>query len=425
MTSKRLTAVVLAASLAAAGCGGSAGDDDNTFRIWHYESPDSAMAVAWNKAVDQLKQRHPDLNVVVEEKGFEQIRKTASMVLGSNEAPDVLEYNKGNASTGLLAKQGLLVDLTDEVKAKGWDAKVGAVDTAARYDESGVMGGDKWYGVPNYAEYVLVYYNKDMFDQQGLQPPTTLDELTAAMDKFKSAGITPLATGGGEYPAHQVLYQLALTEADRDWVDRYQRYTGDVDFHDEAWTKGATTFADWVAKGYVNKDDAGLKAEDMGLSFMQGKQPVMITGSWWFGRVKATIKDFQWGTAAWPGKMTSGGSGNLWVVPKGSKKQDIAKEFIDITLSQEIQDVLRDSGGVALAAGDGQAADPQTQRLNEDFAAVAAADGFGFYPDWPAPGFYDVHVSAVQKLMTGGATPDQALDELVGPYRENLADIGK
>ena len=48
------------------------------------------------------------------------------------------------------------------------------------------------------------------------------------MDTFKQAGVTPLAVGGAEYPAHQILYELALSKADRNWVDRYQRYTGDT-----------------------------------------------------------------------------------------------------------------------------------------------------------------------------------------------------
>jgi raffinose/stachyose/melibiose transport system substrate-binding protein len=83
------------------------------------------------------------------------------------------------------------------------------------------MGSGKWYGVPNYAEYVSIYYNKDQFAKYGIPGPTTLDQLTAAMDKFVAAGVTPLANAGQEYPAQQIMYELALTKADRGWVDRY------------------------------------------------------------------------------------------------------------------------------------------------------------------------------------------------------------
>lgn len=425
--SKRLLVAAVAALMAVAGCGGGADDasDGKTLKLWHYEGPDSAMGVAWAEAIKQFEASHPGVKVEFEEKGFEQIQKTAPMVLNSDDAPDVLEYNKGNATAGLLSKQGLLTDISDEVAKRGWDKKLGpGIDTTAKYDERGVMGSGKWYGIPNYAEYVMVYYNKTMFEQQGLAEPRTLDELTAAMKKFVAAGITPLALGGAEYPAQQVLYQLALTKADRDWVDRYQRYTGDVDFHDKAWVYGAETFAEWLREGYISKDSAGVKAEEMGVAFMRGEHPIMISGSWWYGRVRSQVEDFQWGSVPWPG-MTAGSSGNLWVVPKGSKNKQLAYDFIEITMSQPIQDKLRDAGGVAVASGDAPAPDPATQRLNEDFKRLSDDDRLAFYPDWPAPGFYDVQVSAVQKLITGQAGPHEVLTELSDYYEENLAGVGR
>ncbi|HEX6344428.1 ABC transporter substrate-binding protein [Umezawaea sp.] len=423
----RVLAALLVSTTVLAGCGGSAGDSDpGTLKLWHYESPDSAMGIAWNAAIAKFEATHPGVKVQFEEKGFEQVQKTAPMVLNSNEAPDLLEYNKGNATTGLLSRQGLLADLTEQAVARGWDKRLSAgIQTTARYDERGVMGSGKWFGVPNYAEYVTVYYNEDAFAARGLAVPTTLAEFTAAMDAFVAAGTTPLAVGGAEYPAQQILYQLALSKADRDWVDRYQRYTGDVDFHDEAWTYGATTFAEWVAKGYVGPESSGMKAEDMGVAFIQGKYPIMVSGTWWRGRLQSGIKDFQWGSFPWPGsRMGIGSSGNLWVVPEGSRNKELAYDFIDITLSQEIQDKLRDAGGVPVAPGGSQPTDPAVRTLIDEFDTLVANDGLAYYPDWPAPGFYAVFVSATQKLITGGATPDQVLDEVAKPYAENRATLG-
>ncbi|KAA2252226.1 extracellular solute-binding protein [Solihabitans fulvus] len=420
----RVLAIVAVLLLAVGGCSSGQGAGQRTLKLWHYEGPDSAMGAAWALAVKQFEAAHPDVKVVLEEKGFEQIRKTAPMVLNSKDAPDVLEYDKGNATSGLLARQGLLTDLTDEVTRRGWDKLVtGESQTTARYDDKGVMGSGRWYGVPNYAEYVSIYYNKDQFAKYGIAVPTTLDQLTAAMDKFVAAGITPLASAGQEYPAQQLMYELALTKASRDWVDRYQRYTGKVDFHDAAWTYGATTFADWVHKGYLSKDSVGAKAEDMGLSFIQGRSPIMVTGSWWFGRLVKDVKDFQWGSVLWPG-LTAGSAGNMWVVPKGSKNKDLAYDFIAITMSPPVQDALRDAGGVPLVRN-GSASDPKAKEVTDNFGVLSTQDRLAFYPDWPAPGYYDELVSAVQKLTTGTATPSQVLDEIAKPYQENLANVGR
>ncbi|MPZ79180.1 MAG: extracellular solute-binding protein [Actinophytocola sp.] len=416
-----MTATVLAA------CGDDSGEAGNELTLWHYEGPDSAMGVAWAEAIKEFERTHEGVTVTFEAKGFEQIQKSAQMVLNSDEAPDLMEYNKGNATAGLLSKQGLLTDMSAEVTERGWDKLLTpSLQTTCKYDERGVMGGDKWFGVPNYAEYTMVYYNKDLFAKHGVEVPTTFDDLTAAMDTFVKAGVTPLSVGGKEYPAQQLLYQLALSKADSDWVNDFQTYTGDVDFHDDAWTYGAETFADWVKKGYIGKDSAGIDAEGMGTAFMAGKFPIMVSGSWWYGRVQSSVKDFEWDSILWPDSdLALGSSGNLWVVPQNSPNKELAYDFIDITMEKANQELLGNSGGIPVAADPAAITDPKSKVLIENYQTLVDRDGLAFYPDWPAPGYYDVMVSAAQKLINGTASPDEALDELAGPYEENLANIGE
>jgi len=396
-------------------------------KLWHYEPPNSAMGIAWKQAIADFEKAHPGVTVKFEEKGFEQIQQNAGMVLNSDEAPDIMEYNKGNATAGLLSKQGLLTDLTAEATRRGWDKRLSpSLQTTARYDARGVMGGDKWYGVPNYGEFVMVYYNKDLFDKQGVKVPGSLAELESAMATFVKAGVPPLSVAGAEYPAQQIFYLLALSKADRKFVTAYQVYDGKVDFHGPELTFGATGFADWVTKGFIPKDSAGIRAEDMGVAFAQGKFPMMISGSWWYGRFADQIKTFQWGTFLFPGnKLHPGSSGNLWVVPTKSKNKSLAYDFIDQTLKPEIQELLGNSGGVPVAADPASIKDAKNRELIANFNAVSAQDGLAFYPDWPAPGYYDVLVAGVQELINGSKKPAQVLDEIARPYQDAAANLGK
>jgi len=414
------TAVLAAGALLLTSCGdsdsGSSGDG-KTLKLWHYEAPNSAMGQAWNEAIKEFKAKHPGVKVEFEEKGFEQIQKTAPMVLNSSDAPDVMEYNKGNATAGLLSKQGLLTDLTAEATKRGWDKKLSAsVRTTSVYDTNGVMGSGKWYGVPNYAEYTMVFYNKDLFKKYGIAEPKTFAELTAAMDTFVRNKVTPLANAGAEYPAQQYLYQLALSKADRAWVDSYELYKGKTDFHDAAWTYAAETYADWVKKGYIGKTSSSTKAEDAGVSFLQGKAPIFFSGSWWYGRFVDEAK-FDWGTFLWPdSNLTLGSGGNLWVVPKGAKNKELAYDFIDITMSKKIQNLLGNKGGVPVAADASAITDARSKALIDNFNTLSQRDGLAFYPDWPVPGFYDVLVSQTQKLITDSEKPDGYLDALQDAY---------
>src|SRR6185369_14904269 len=163
-------------------------------KIWHYESANGAMGTAWAEAMKQFEAAHPNVKIQFESKGFEQIRQTAAMTLNSDDVPDVMEYNKGNASAGLLSTQGLLTDLTSVAQKRGWDKLLSpSLQTTSRYDSKGIMGSGNWYGVTNYGEYVMVYYNKGLFKKFGVAVPTSLEALEAASAAFVKAGVVPLA----------------------------------------------------------------------------------------------------------------------------------------------------------------------------------------------------------------------------------------
>src|SRR5690348_14047781 len=88
-------ALLLAATLGLTACGSddssTEGADAKSLTLWHYEGPNSAMGIAWNKAIELFKASHPGVEVKFEEKGFEQIQQNAQMILNSDSAPDILE----------------------------------------------------------------------------------------------------------------------------------------------------------------------------------------------------------------------------------------------------------------------------------------------------------------------------------------------
>lgn len=395
-----------------------------TLTLWDFESDTSAMGIGWKEAIKEFE-AETGAKVKFEAKAFEQIRSTASQVLNSNAAPDILEYNKGNATAGLLASQGLLTNIDKAVKAYGWDKKLApSLQTTARYSDKGVMGTGSYYGIPNYGEFVEMYYNKDAFDKYGIAVPTTFDEFEAALKTFKDHGVTPLAESAAEYPLGQLFYQLALSKATRQWVNNYQLYAGKVDWQDEDFSFAANTIKDWVDKGYISKDVTGLKAEDAGTSFIKGDSPIFFSGSWWYGRFVTEATSFKWGTFLFPGStMSPGSSGNLWVVPENSKNKDLAYKFIDITMGKKIQNLIGNNGGIPVAGDVSAITDPKSKELIDNFNTLTKRDGIAFYPDWPTPTFYDQLNAGLQELVNGTKSPKAVLTELGVNYQSGVDDI--
>lgn len=408
--------LLLAAALPLAANGGGEESSD-TLALWHYESETGAMGKAWRAAMEELQAMHPELTLEFESKGFEQIRQTASMVLNSSEAPDVMEYNKGNATAGMLSDQGLLTDLTDVAVERGWDKILGESIAMTAMYKDGIMGDGAWYGITNYGEYVMAYYNKDMFAEYGLSVPKTLDEFEDVMAAFVAKGVTPLSVGAAEYPAQQVFYELVLSQADDDFVKSFQLFQGDVDFQGPEFTFAAEKMVDWVDKGYISPVAVSMKAEEMGLAFTSGEYPIMISGSWWYGRFMEEITSFDWGIFNFPGnRFHPGSSGNLWVVPEKAENKEIAYDFIDITLSPKIQNIMGNEGGIPVNADLSGITNPKVKELIEGFNAILEDNGLAFYPDWPVAGYYDVLVAKVQDLIGKTKSPETVLSEMEDEY---------
>ena len=397
-----------------------------TFSIWHYEQG-NAMGASWDAAIADFKAAHPDVTVDLQNKSFDQIQQTAQMVLNSDSAPDVLEINKGNATAGLYAKQGLLTDLTAVAAQKGWDKLLpSSIQTTSHYDSNGIMGSGPMYGVTDYGEFVMVYYNQDMFAKYNLKVPTTLDELTAVADTFVKNSIVPFALGAADkWPETQNFYELALYKADRNFITNYELFKGNMDFHGPEFTYGATTLADWVKKGYFGSNVNGTSYNDANAAFVQGKYPMTLTGSWQYGAFLTQIKDFKWGIFLMPGKkFNTGSGGNLWVVPAGAKNKDLAYEFIDLTLNKKNQTVMANAGGIPINADLSQVKDLSILALNTAFNTILKNDGLAFYPDWPAPGYMDTLGGGVQDLLSGKKSPGEFLDAIAGPYNDYKSSLG-
>jgi raffinose/stachyose/melibiose transport system substrate-binding protein len=414
-----LTAAVTLA-LSACGSGGNGADsgDSKTFTVWWYEDAGNPQDTAWHDALKDFQAAHPDVKVKFERKVWQQIQDAGAMILNSDDVPDLLEYNKGNATAGAVAAKGLLTDLTAEAAKRGWDKTAGSALTVGSYDSRGLMGPGKVYGIPSYGEYVSFYYNKDMFAKHGVSVPTTMDELVAVLQTFKSQGITPLAESAGDYPAQHLLWGLAAAKADRSWLNGYFGLSAPLDTSaNSPLTQAAQTLADWTAKGYIDKKSTGLKAEDAWDLFRNGKAPITYAGTWMVSDFKEKIKTFQWGQFLMPGSGISAGSGgNIWVVPSKADNKDLAYDFINLTMDEKRQNLMAGAGGVAIAADSAAVSDPTGKLVNETFSKLAASDGLGLYGDWPVPNFYQVIFSNTQTLIGGSQTPAQFMAQLKTPY---------
>ena len=399
----QVAAIAAASALALGGLTACSGGGSDTFTVWWYEK-DTAMATTWKAALDALAKAHPNVKINFQLKTWDQMQKSGAAVLDSDKAPDLTEYNKGNATAGVVAKAGLLVDLKDYSAKYGWDKILPASALAfGQYDENGIMGQGNLYGIASYGEYVSWFYNKDVFDKNGWTVPKTGAELDALLGSMKAKGLTQ-CMGGKDYQNVHLAYGLTLANAStgQTFVKDFQFFEHPIDWANE-WTKSATTISNWLKAGYFPKNVAGISADNAVAEFQAGKTCPMIMGGTWLDQGMQDAIKFNWDKFKNPGNMSEGSAGNLLVIPTNSKNKDLAAEFINMILTKDYQNQLGELGGLPLAADTASLKNPLAVKTNKVFADIlATGDGLGWYPDWPVAGYFDIQLAAGQKLLSDG-----------------------
>jgi glucose/mannose transport system substrate-binding protein len=210
-------------------------------------------------------------------------------------------------------------------------------------------GGHYW-GVPvNIHRSNVLWYNKAVFEANGVTPPTTFEEFVTVADTLKAAGVTPfvLGTKDGWEAAHILEDVMAGTLG----ADAYRGlWTGAT-----AWTGDGVKQALENLKmmlSYANTDHPALTWDQAGEYLIAGTGGMMIMGDWtdgWF-----TSKGFTgYGWAPPPG--TQGifvALSDSFALPKNAPNADNAKNWLKVCGSLAGQEAFNPKKGSICARTD-------------------------------------------------------------------------
>ncbi len=190
------------ASLAACSTGASS-DGKVELRVATFPpGADQAAYDAFAVQEKQFEQKHPGIDVIGVEYEWEGPTFTAQLAAGS--LPDVFTVPFTDAKT--LLENGQLGDVTDEITELGYADKFNPIILDAVTSSDGRL-----FGFPRQAYALGLQYNRELFEQAGLDPdapPTTWDEVRAyakqIAEKTGKAGYATMTqnnTGGWQLTA--------------------------------------------------------------------------------------------------------------------------------------------------------------------------------------------------------------------------------
>jgi multiple sugar transport system substrate-binding protein len=362
-----MTASMLAASLA--GCGGTsdssaasgtdtstedtaqtadassseASSDDVTTLNWALW--DISSTVYYQPLIDAFEAEHPDIKINMVDLGSTDY----STVLGTQLSGDGCNFDvvtiKDVPGYVTLVSKGVLEPLDDLISQDGVDlSKYNGITDQVTVD-------GKLYELPFRSDVWVLYYNKDVFDNAGVDYPTN-DMTWDEYDELARA-ITDTTAGSEVYGAHYHTWRstvqlMGILDGEHTAVD------GEYE-----WTKPYYEMVLAEQKDGVCQDYATLKTQGLHYSdaFAQGNVGMLNMGTWFISTLIQKIQSGEytdcanWGMVKYPhAEGVEAGSTLATItalsIPTSAPHKDEAWEFVKFVTGEEGAQVLADTGNI-------------------------------------------------------------------------------
>ena len=402
----------------------SSGPVTITWALWG--SPEE---VASHKIVaDAFMKEHPEIKIEIWSQPWGDYFTKIKTLWASGDAkaiPDVAFL----WPTPSYAAQGVLENLDPYIEKSGYkidDYWPGLLESA-KYN-------GHIYGFPRDIEVNVLYYNKDIFKEAGVDLPTdqwTWDDLVAAAEKLTKKDASgkveryALAMEGGKWAKW-------VNQNGGSLLDDY-RNPSKCTLADKPAMDGVKFFADLMNKDYAMRDANLSQAGGDAAVFQSGQAAMIIQNTSRVSAFNAAKLNYDVQVVPTPkgGKRWNGAGGAAWVMSAASDSKDAAWTFLSWLQST--------NGGEKVYAQRGEIFPALQSTTNEVFvtdqqppanraavvteAKASGVGGFGYFPEWDELSGSIIE-PGLQKIWAGEAKPEDVLPAICKQVDQFLKDNG-
>lgn len=357
MKAKKITALALAtlmaASTAITGCGGSGGESGSgssgsgatEVTFWTLNTRQEAV----DPIVEEFNSQHDDIQVTVSYYDTDGMKDACKVAASSDTLPNMW-FNWGGSLGSFYVDNGLTYDLTEYAEENNWSEKFNsnALDLCT-FD-------GKISGYPTSYNILGIYYRKDIFEQYGLEVPTTFEEFEQVCATLKENGITPISTAGlNGWHVMRFLELLIEHYAGAEQHDAMNTF-------DESWDNDAVAqafekYKEFVDKGYFPDGFLTQDPNDTLIAVANGQCAMDVQGQWYDGNIIQNGQDINnYGVFAFPSggsnRMSSFAEMTQFNANNTEEELDACVAFMDFYYSQENADKYSEYYNMPLPTAD-------------------------------------------------------------------------
>ncbi len=377
-------------------------------------------------AAAEYEAANPGVNIEIPFLENEAFKAKLTTLLQSADAPDIF-HSWGGGVFAEQAAAGVLRPVEDVLSQAAKD-EIGTAGVAAFTAADGHI-----YGLARNVQEVVLWYNKALFEQAGVDPASlaTWEGFLAGVQKFKDAGITPLALGGKDkWPTHFWWSKLVVRLAGQEGFNAAAAGEGDG-FAGEDFVKAGEYFLQLAQLEPWQEGFLAFTFPEASGYFGDGKAAMHLMGDWDYSAAKENsasklgIPDDQLGILPFP--TIEGGKGDptdtlggIEGYLFGKNASDEAVKFLEWYNSKPVQErYAAISAYIPIAKG---AADNMTNPFHSQIAAsISGANWHALFFDQalgPAVGGVVNDISA--ELAANAITAEDAAQQVKDAVDDNM-----
>ena len=303
----------------------------NFFHRWPNEPKNSYI----NSLIDEFEAANPDIDIVADCVLNDSYKEKIRVLVSTDALPDVF-FSWSGVFGENLTRSGRVLAL-DDVMARDseWSSQI-VEGQWAPFNYNG-----KQYGAPWSMDGKAFFYNVDVFNELGIEIPTTLNELYAVCEKLKENGYDEPISAGFSAPWAVSHYLGTICQRVVDPEVLAKDYTGGGDFSDPAYIEALNIFK--KLGEYMTADPCSVDHEFARNAFIMGVSPMcyMQLAEMKYMRDDEELKYAFFNFPAVedgkgdPGQLTGAPEGMMISATAKPEVQEAAIKFMEFVISKE------------------------------------------------------------------------------------------
>ncbi len=303
----------------------------NFFHRWPNEPKNSYI----NSLIDEFEAANPDIDIVSDCVLNDSYKEKIRVLVSTDALPDVF-FSWSGVFGENLTRSGRVLAL-DDVMARDseWSSQI-VEGQWAPFNYNG-----KQYGAPWSMDGKAFFYNVDVFNELGIEIPTTLNELYAVCEKLKENGYDEPISAGFSAPWAVSHYLGTICQRVVDPEVLAKDYTGGGDFSDPAYIEALNIFK--KLGEYMTSDPCSVDHEFARNAFIMGVSPMCYMQ---LAEMKYMRDDEELNYAFFnfpavedgkgdPGQLTGAPEGMMISATAKPEVQEAAIKFMEFIISKE------------------------------------------------------------------------------------------